>query len=663
MTRSLSVFKRLLVGEPFTSERQRALELSKRYAIPLLAVNPISSLAYAPEQVFLIMAAAGTAAYAYSVWTGLAVAVVMLTVIASYRYTVQAYPGGGGDYRVVTANFGQRAGMLAAAALLLDYILTVAVSVAAAVTNLAVVLPGLREWREWVCVLVIVLLTAFNLRGGRIPGRIAAGVALLFVLCMTAVVLVGLFRIAAGDELHPLSADFSSVGEAAEWTGAALFLLCARAFAAGSVAVTGVETFTTRVRFFRPPRGRNAAAAITVVGAVTVALFVGIIMLAYLVGAQASSDPSRQLAGIPEDYVQIPLVGQLAGAVFDSVAVLMWPIMLATAGVLTLAANTAFVGFPQLATVFAQDSLLPRQLHKRGDRLVYSNGIIILAVSAAVLVVAFGGVTFRLIGLYIVGVFLSMVLGHAAMMRHWGRVLAVERDPSRRGRARRARRTASAAALMCAAVLGIVAVTDYRRGGWIAVVIIGLGYALMWYVSRHYTAVASETELPPGKPRLPSRNHAIVLASSVNRPLMRMLAYAKATRPDSVTALTVNVDAAASRALLAEWERRKIGVPLTVVDSPYREITGPIVDYVKALRRDAPRDVVTVYLPEFVVGHWWQRRRFSRNYFPWSTNLLHNQTTKAIRRQLRYEPGVMICIVPWILGENMEPPPLRRVRR
>lgn len=662
MSRSLSVCKRLLVGEPFTSEREHALELSKRYAIPLLAVNPLSSIAYAPEQVFLIMAAAGTAAYAYSVWTGLAVAVVMLTVIASYRYTVQAYPGGGGDYRVVSANLGPRAGALTAAALVLDYILTVAVSVSAAVSCLAVLWPGVREGREWACVLAIALLTAFNLRGWRVPGRLAAGIALLFVAGMAATVLVGLIRLAAGDQIEPPSAGYDTVGEAAETTSAALFVLCARAFAAGSVALTGVETFTTRVRFFRPPRGRNAAAAITAVGAATVALYVGIVVLAHLVGAQATVDPQTQLAGAPEDYVQNPLVGQLATAVFDSQGPLVWPIMLAVAGVLLLAANTAFVGFPQMASVFAQDYLMPRQLHKRGDRLVYSNGIIILAVTAALLVVAFGGATFRLIGMYIVGAFLSMILAHAAMVRHWRRALEIERDSARRARARRAMRTAAAAALMCAIVLGIVALTDHRRG-WIAVVVIGACYALMWFVSRHYTAVAEEVELPPGKPRLPSRNHAIVLVSTVNRPLMRMLAYAKATRPDTITALTVAVDAAASRALLAEWERRRIGVSLAVVDSPYREITGPIVDYVKARTRDAPRDVVTVYLPEYVVGHWWRRSGEARNYFPWSGWLLHNQTTKAIQRQLKYVPGVMIVTVPWILGENRQAPPLRRIRR
>lgn len=657
MTRSLSVFKRLLVGEPFASGQQPpSLALSKRYAIPLLAVNPISSLAYAPEQVFLVLGTAGTAAYAYSVWTGLAVAAVMVTVIASYRYTVQAYPGGGGDYRVVAANFGPGAGRLTAAALVLDYILTVAVSVSAAVAALNVVVPGLDPWREWVAAAAIVALAAVNLRGLRVSGRFAAGVTVAFVAGVAALLIVGFVRIGAGDDLTAASAE-TAAAEDREWTSAALFILCARALAAGSVAVTGIETFTTRVRFFRPPRGRNAAAAITSVGGATVALFVGLVVLAYLFGARSDTGSG------PAGYLEHPLLAQLADTAFDASPAAVTPIMLATAGVLILAANTAFVGFPQLASVFAEDSLLPRQLHKRGDRLVYSNGILILAVAAALLVVLFGGRTFELMGLYIVGVFLSMVLANAAMVRHWRRVLGVERDAARRSRASRALATAMLAAAACAVVLVVVALTDYRRGGWIAVLIIGGCYLLMRFIAQHYTAVRDEVELPPGKPRLPARNHAIVLVSSVNLPLMRMLSYAKATRPDTITGLSVNVDAAASRHLLAEWERRAIKVPLTVVDSPYREITGPIVDYVKALRRDAPRDVVTVYLPEYVVGQGPQPGRLARGYFNWSTNLLHNQTTKAIRRQLKYEPGVMICIVPWILGESTEPPPLRRLPR
>jgi amino acid transporter len=651
----MSVFKRLLVGEPFASgQRPPSLALSKRYAIPLLAVNPISSLAYAPEQVFLVLGTAGTAAYAYSVWTGLAVAAVMVAVIASYRYTVQAYPGGGGDYRVVAANFGPGAGRLTAAALVLDYILTVAVSVSAAVAALDVILPGLHPWRAWIGAAAIVVLAAFNLRGGRVSGRFAAAVTVAFVAGMAALLIAGFLRVGTGEDLTAATADLDTA-EDREWTSAALFILCARAFAAGSVAVTGIETFTTRVRFFRPPRGRNAAAAITAVGATTVALFTGVVVLAHLVGAQSSGEPGAS------GYLQHPLLAQLADTVFNASPAAMTPIMLATAGVLLLAANTAFVGFPQLASVFAEDSLLPRQLHKRGDRLVYSNGILILAVAAALLVVLFGGRTDELMGLYIVGVFLSMVLANAAMVRHWRRVLEVERDAARRSRARRARGTALAAALACAAVLAIVALTDYRRGGWIAVLIIGGCYLLMRFIAQHYTAVRDEIELPPGRQRLPARSHAIVLVSSVNLPLMRMLSYARATRPDTITGLSVNVDAAASRQLLAEWERRAIKVPLTVLDSPYREITGPILEYVKALRTDAPRDVVTVYLPEYVVGLGHQPGRLARGYFNWSTTLLHNQTTKAIRRQLKYEPGVMVCIVPWILGESTEPPPLRRI--
>ncbi|SDD35431.1 APC family permease [Glycomyces harbinensis] len=657
MTRSLSVFKRLLVGEPFASGHRRpSLTLSKRYAIPLLAVNPISSVAYAPEQVFLVLGAAGTAAYAFSIWTGLAVAVVMAAVIASYRYTVQAYPGGGGDYRVVAANFGPRAGRLAAAALVLDYILTVAVSVAAAVAALDALWPALHPWREWIAVAAIALLAAYNLRGLRVSGRLAAAVTVAFVAGMAALLIVGLTRIAAGDDLIAASADHETA-DPREWTSAALLVLCARAFAAGSVAVTGIETFTTRVRFFRPPRGRNAAAAITTVGGTTLVLFIGIVVLAHLTGAQSSARPG------PADYLAHPLIAQLTETAFDASPAALWPIMLATAGVLLLAANTAFVGFPQLASVFAGDSLLPRQLHKRGDRLVYSNGILILAVAAALLVLLFGGGAHDLMDLYIVGVFLSMVLAHAAMVRHWRGVLDVERDPARRARAHRARATALAAALACGAVLAIVVVADSGAGGWVAVLIIGGCYLLMLFISRHYTAVREEIELPPGKPRLPARSHAVVLTSRVNLPLVRMLAYARAARPDTITALTVNVDAAASRQLLAEWERRGFKVPLTVVDSPYREITGPIVDYVKELRRDGPRDVVTVYLPEFVVGQGRQKGRVRRVYFNWAANLLHNQTTKAIRRQLKYEPGVMICIVPWILGESTEPPPLRRIHR
>ncbi len=633
------MFKRLIVGMPFTSDRDSSLTLSKRYAIPLLAVNPISSLAYAPEQIFLVLAIAGSAAYAFTVWIGLAVALVMLSVIASYRYTVRAYPGGGGDYRVVSANFGPGAGYLASAAQVLDYVLTVAVSTAAAVTNFAVIWPALRDYREVACVVIIVALMAFNLRGWRVSGKLAAPITILFLIAIVAIIVVGLTRIAMGDQLQPASAGYTARGEATEWSSAALLLLSARAFASGSVAVSGIETFTTRVSFFRPPRGRNAAIALATVGIATVALFIGLVVLAFLVGAQQSSDPHSQLAGLPESYVQPSLIGQLSESVFSHREWLVNLSMFAVGGVLILAANTAFVGFPRLASVLASDSLLPRQLHKRGDRMVFSNGIILLAVTAAALTTIFGGSAYRLIALYVVGVFLSIVLTNAAMVRHWNRLLTVERDPHRRRRSKRARAVAMLACTVCALVLSIVTLAEFQRGSWIALVIIAANVALMWFISRHYGEVAEELALPTGKGRKPARNHAVVLISNLNRPALRMLTYAQTTRPDTLTALTVNVDAVATRHLVAEWERRRIKVPMTVIDSPYREITGPIVDYVKKIRREAPRDVVTVYLPEYVVGHWYER-------------ILHNQSAKRIRSRLRYEPGVMVTTVPWQLASS-----------
>ncbi|MFC4336631.1 APC family permease [Salininema proteolyticum] len=639
MARSLSMFKRLIIGLPLRSDRDSSLSLSKRYAIPLLAVNPISSLAYAPEQIFLVLAVAGSAAYTFTIWIGLAVAVVMLSVIASYRYTVQAYPGGGGDYRVVRANFGPGAGYLAAAAQVLDYVLTVAVSTAAAVSNFAFIWPSIRDHRVLMCVLIIAALTAFNLRGWRVSGKLAAPLTLLFMVAIVGIIAVGFTRLAMGEQLEPPSAAYVSVGEAAHWSGAAIFVLAARAFATGSIAVSGVETYTNRVAFFRPPKGRNAAIALSIVGATTILLFVGLVYLAYLVGAQQSSDPHAQLTGIPEDFVQTTLIGQLASAVFFPYGWIADVSMFAIGGVLVLAANTAFVGFPRLASILASDSLLPRQLHKRGDRLVYSNGILVLAVTAAALTAIFSASSYRLMALYVVGVFLSIMLTNAAMNRHWSRILTVERDPRRRSRAKRARAIALVTTVMAGLILFVVTVGEFRRMSWIALVVIAANVALMWFISRHYGEVADELAVPVGKSRNPARNHAVVLVSHLNRPALRMIAYAQATRPDTLTALTVNVDNADTRNVVSDWEARRMKVPLTVLDSPYREITGPIIDYVKKLRRESPRDVVTVYLPEYVVGRWYER-------------ILHNQSAKKIRTRLRYEPGVMVTTVPWQLASS-----------
>jgi hypothetical protein len=312
-----------------------------------------------------------------------------------------------------------------------------------------------------------------------------------------------------------------------------------------------------------------------------------------------------------------------------------------TALILFLAANTAFNGFPVLGSILAQDRYLPRQLHTRGDRLAFSNGIIFLAVVAMVLTVAFQAEVTRLIQLYIVGVFVSFTLSQAGMIRHWNRLLRTQRDPGARRRMIRSRSINTFGMALTGAVLIVVLITKFLLGAWIAIVAMLVIYAGMLAIRKHYVRVAQELEPSDERPVLPSRNHAVVLVSKVHKPTLRAVAYARATRPDTLTAVTVNVDDKDTRTIQAEWERRQVPVPLTVVDSPYREITRPIIEFVKSVRRGSPRDVVTVFIPEYVVGRWWE-------------NLLHNQSALRIKTRLLFEPGVMVTSVPWQLRSSQE---------
>jgi hypothetical protein len=362
----------------------------------------------------------------------------------------------------------------------------------------------------------------------------------------------------------------------------------------------------------------------------------GIIALARISGLQYVEDPTVQILGGPVDYVQKTVTTQLGETVFGSGSVMLYLVGAVTALILFLAANTAFNGFPVLGSILAQDRYLPRQLHTRGDRLAFSNGIIFLAIAAMVLIVAFEAEVTRLIQLYIVGVFVSFTLSQAGMLRHWNRLLRTQRDPNTRRRMFRSRAINGFGMVMTAAVLIIVLVTKFLLGAWIAIVAMLVIYALMLGIRKHYDRVAAELQPTEERPVLPSRNHAVVLVSKVHLPTLRAVAYARATRPDTLTAVTVNVDDADTRKIQEEWERREVPVRLTVVESPYREITRPIIDFVKSVRRGSPRDVVTVFVPEYVVGRWWE-------------NLLHNQSALRIKGRLLFEPGVMVTSVPWQL--------------
>jgi amino acid transporter len=635
--------RRLVLGRPFRSDRLHHQLLPKRIALPVFASDPMSSVAYAPEEIFLVLSVAGLAAYTMAPWIGLAVSVVLLIVIASYRQNVHAYPSGGGDYEVVSTNLGPTAGLTVASALLVDYILTVAVSIASAASNIGSAVPYVAEHKVLFAVTAVVLLTAMNLRGIRESGTAFAIPTYLFLIGMYTMVAWGVFQIyVLGEPLRAESAAFEMHSEHGDVLGFALVFLVARAFSSGSAALTGVEAISNGVPAFRKPKSRNAATTLLMLGVIAVSLFMGMIALAKATGVKIAERPEEQLIGAPPDYEQKTLIAQLAETIFHGFPLGLFVITGVTALILVLAANTAFNGFPVLGSILAQDRYLPRQLHTRGDRLAFSNGILFLAFAAIAFIVAFRAEVSALIHLYIVGVFVSFTLSQIGMVRHWTRLLRTETDAVVRRRMMRSRVINTVGFICTGAVLVVVAATKFLAGAWIAVVAMGGLFVVMKMIHKHYDTVARELAEQAAEDEdmvLPSRNHAVVLVSKLHLPTLRALAYARATRPDVLEAITVGVDDGETRELVHKWEDSDISVPLKVIASPYREITRPVLDYVKRVSKDSPRTVVTVFIPEYVVGHWWEQ-------------VLHNQSALRLKGRLLFMPNVMVTSVPWQLSSS-----------
>ncbi len=408
-----------------------------------------------------------------------------------------------------------------------------------------------------------------------------------------------------------------------------------RAFSSGCTALTGVEAISNGVPAFKKPKSKNAATTLLLLGVLAVTMFVGVTALALVANVHIAD--SGQLTGTPKHYEQRTVITQVAEAVFGGTSSIGFiAIAATTALILVLAANTAFNGFPVLGSILAQDRYLPRQLHTRGDRLAFSNGIIVLAGFATLLIVVFQAEVTRLIQLYIIGVFVSFVCSQSGMVRHWNRLLRTEQDPQARRRMRRSQTINTTGAILTGTVLVIVLLTKFTRGAWIVCVAMPIIFFTMKSIRRHYDRVAAELVPEPGPPTLPSRVYAIVLVSKLHRPTLRALAFAKASRPHVIEAITVNIDDHDTEALQEEWHKRGISIDLVVIDSPFREITRPVIKYVRRIRRESPRDVVCVYIPEYVVGHWWE-------------NLLHNQSALRLKSRLLFEPGVMVTSVPYQL--------------
>ena len=640
------VLKRLALGRALRTDRLSQTLLPKRLGLPVFASDALSSVAYAPDEIVITLALAGaTGIYFHSWQVALAVALVMAVIVSSYRQLVHAYPTGGGDFEVASVNLGPGAGVGVGAALMVDYVLTVAVSASAGVQNAAAALSFLRGYEPLAAAGLILLLTLINLRGARESGRALAVPVYAFLGAMGLLVGVGAAQAATGTLGWAPSAEFELVPAPGyeTLTAVGLGLLLLRSFASGSVALTGVQGVANGVPALRSPRSRNAATILATMATLSITVLLSVILLARAAGVQVVGDPELQLRtadGLPvgEDFVQDPVLGQLATTVFGAGSLGLLVVSVTTAVMLVVAANTAFNGFPVLAARLAVRGFLPSGLLSRGQRLAFSNGILLLAAAAAALVLVYRATVTELIQMYIVGVFISFSLSQVGMVRHWNRQLRTELSLRQRAGMIRSRTINMVGAVVSVTVLAVVLLTRFAQGAGLSLLAIALLWMVMAMVYRYHSRLDREVALPEEgvdeSQVVPSRVHALVYVPRLDRPTMRALAYARATRPHQLEAVSVDVIPADTEELQHEWTRRGLPVPLRALESSYREPVRPFIDYVRRLHRDRPRDVVVVYLAQYVHRSWLLR-------------LVRDRVDDRLREELLRTPGVAVVMVPW----------------
>lgn len=640
--------KRVLIGRPIRSKAAAHQLLPKRLALPIYASDALSSVAYAPDEILLTLALAGSLALVKSVWVGVVVACVLAVVVLSYRQTVHAYPSGGGDYEVVTTNLGPSWGLLVASALLVDYVLTVAVSISSGANYLTTIFPGLRGSEVPIAVGLIIFLTLVNLRGTREAGTAFAIPTYAYMIAIAVMIIVGFVRLFMGNlpmadsaayDIHAASSHLDGL------TGLGGVFLLMRAFSSGCAALTGVEAISNGVPNFKRPKSRNAGITLLMLGGIAASMMISILVLARYTGLQMVDDTSMvYLHGSAQPDVHFaPVISQLASTIFGDGSLLFIFVTAVTGFILILAANTAFNGFPTLASVLSRDSFLPRQLYKRGDRLSYSNGIMALAVGASALVILFDASVTRLIQLYVVGVFVSFTLSQLGMIRHWNKRLRLPQNGSERGKVLRSRSVNIIGFMMTGFVLAVVLVTKFTHGAWITVLLIALVFTIQRLIRRHYDTIRGQLRVEDWHTRraLPSRVRALVLVSNLSKPSMRAIATARAQAPINLEIVSVVSDLEEEKHIRREWKESGLPVPLTLVASPFRDITQIVISYVRSRRQRSPEEMLVVYIPQFLVQHWWE-------------NILHNQMALRLSRSLLRIPGVVLTIVPWKLGEDIQ---------
>lgn len=639
-----------LTGRPVSTRNLSAVNLPKRYALPLFGADGISSVAYAADQMILTLAAAGASALAFSPWIGLGVAMVGLLVIGTYRYNINQIASKG-DIQLVHHKLGALPSIVMGASSLMDYMLTVAVSMSSASSFLVALYPQIQDWRTLIAVLLIVALTLFASRGVQLLGKIAYWPLYVFLALLGATLIVGWIRAATGTLPLAESATYVIAPEYHDHAleGLALVLLLARSFSAGVVAFSGVSTISNSVKYFRRPKKYNAAVTMMLMGLITSVLLVSLLGFAAATRVHMVHDTTRFLfidGHAPGEYFhQKPALYQVALAIYQGVPFFAQLLVFATVGVLIIASLTAFTGFPVIASSLADYQYLPVFFRSMESRGLYANGVLALSAFSIFLTTVFGSDVYSLIQLYIVGMCLSMVLVQLAVVRYRMRLLRITLAQMPRRALLRDIAVSVVGVVVTAAVLVIVVVTKFAAGAWLSLGMIALMVGGMVVTRRHYDAVDAALDIPLNAESvadvaaLPSRVHAIVYVERVRRPAVRALSYARAGRPSTIEALTVNNDRAALEIVKKRWYALGIPVPLSVIDSPYRDTVEAVVSYIRRRRKKSPRDILVVYLPEFVVEHWWQR-------------LLHRRTVRRLKRALLHEPGVMTATVPWAMHED-----------
>ena len=604
---TLGSIKRTLIGRQLPSELAHHERLSKTTGLAVLSSDALSSVAYATEEIIRVLVLAGTGALWLTTPIGIVIAVLLLVVAFSYRQTIHAYPGGGGAYIVAKDNINESAGLVAGASLLVDYVLTVAVSIAAGVAAITSALPMWHDHRVALCLFFIVVLAVGNLRGVRESGRIFAAPTYFFLVALFSMIVAGAFKFLAGTAT-PVAPE----GAVAPVATLTTFLVL-RAFANGCTAMTGVEAISNGVPAFKPPEERNAAATLVLMACLCVTLFLGTTLLAHAYQVLPSE--------------QETVVSQLARTIFGGRGFPYYAVQVATMLILVLAANTAYADFPRLASIMARDRFLPRQFMNQGDRLAFSNGIMVLSALAAGLIVAFAGDTHALIPLYMIGVFVSFSLSQGGMFLKWRR----ERGPGWRTHAF----VNGLGAALTTIVLVIVSVTKFTEGAWLIIAVTPLLVLHFRSIRKHYEKVGAQLSLRDGAPEHETHNTVILPISGVHKAVVKALQYARSLSTD-VRAVYVETDPRLTAAIEEQWQTWGHGVPLVVLRSPYRSVLRPLLEYVNEADEARPDNFVTVVLPEFVPARWWH-------------HLLHNQRALLIKGALLFKPNTIVTSVPFHL--------------